>query len=347
MMKIRITQTQLFLMLFIVQTGTVFISFQAPLIRVAGSDAWLVFLCLGLLFPLHLWLFERFIDRFIWSKPVCVLYGLYWYFICSSLIGKTVYTLNVWAFPETPMLLVIALMTSVLLAVVLSKPTTAINLGVILIPLILIFVLFVSLAVNDLIWTNLLPVAHLSLSELQKALQPAQLPFVGIELYLLFRLLLPEKVSFRNLAIYSSIWLAFFMYMLIFPLAYFSLKEFDLFPDPIMYLLKSQEVTFVERLDLFFIYIWLAWSIVTVCIYAFAVVRLLTLMGIANYKKHAVWMAVIFIFITNTMATKSAVEMNAILIPYLHTVFAMAIPAFIIISNQMRRRKRTGEGASG
>ena len=37
-------------------------------------------------------------------------------------------------------------------------------------------------------------------------------------------------------------------------------------PEPLLYILKSQEVTFVERLDLFFLYIWMIWSIITVAI---------------------------------------------------------------------------------
>lgn len=345
-MSTTITKLQMFLMLFITQTGTVFISFQSPLIREAGSDAWLVFFCLGLLFLPHLWLFERFFQYFVWSKPVCIIYGAYWFFICASFTGKNVYTLNVWAFPETPVLVVIVLMASVMLAVVLSKPSTAVNLGVILIPLILIFVLFVSMAANDLIWTNLFPVGQLSPEELKKALQPAQLPFVGIELYLLFRLMQPEKVGFGKLFIFFAVWFIFFLYMLIFPLAYFSLKEFELFPDPVIYLLKSQEVTFVERLDLFFIYIWLAWSIITISLYAFSVIRLLGLMGILYYKKIAVWMTVVFIAATYFMVNKSAVELNAKLIPYIHAVFAMVLPAGVIIFNKIKGRTNAERGIS-
>ncbi|RSK30945.1 GerAB/ArcD/ProY family transporter [Bhargavaea beijingensis] len=345
-MGTRITQLQMFLMLFIAQTGTVFISFQSPLIQIAGTESWFVFFCLGLLFLPHIWLFERFFQYFVWSKPICIMYAGYWFFICVSFTGKNVYTLNVWAFPETPVLLVIVLMGSVMLAVVLSKPSTAVNLGVILIPLIVIFILFVSMAANDLIWTNLLPVGQLSLGEFRKAVQPAQLPFVGIELYLLFRLMQPEKVGFRRLFLYFAIWFAFFLYMLIFPLAYFSLKEFELFPDPIIYLLRSQEVTFVERLDLFFIYIWLAWSIVTISLYAFAVIRLLGLMGILYYKKIAVWMTVLFIIATYFVVNKNAIQFNTKVIPYIHGIFGVALPAAVIVFNKIKGRTNAGRGIS-
>ena len=36
---------------------------------------------------------------------------------------------------------------------------------------------------------------------------------------------------------------------------FFALEEVQLIPEPIMYILKSQEVNFVKRLDIFFIYL--------------------------------------------------------------------------------------------
>lgn len=88
-------------------------------------------------------------------------------------------------------------------------------------------------------------------------------------MYLLYRPFLKQdtQVKGRPLFIYQLVIFVFYLISVLFTQMFFALDEIKLIPEPIMYILKSQEVTFVKRLDIFFVYIWLSWSIVTVMIF--------------------------------------------------------------------------------
>ena len=176
------------------------------------------------------------------------------------------YTLAVWAFPETPQFIVITIMVGISLYANLSRPETVMNLSVLLIPLIPLFFGSLFLAWPDFVWTNLFPVGQISGSDLLKGIIASQFTFIGIELYLFFRSHVHsgEKIKGFPLFIYQTIWMLFYLTSVVFVLLYFTLPDLKLIPEPLMYILKSQSVTFVERLDLFFIYIWMTWSIITI-----------------------------------------------------------------------------------
>jgi len=338
-MKPVMAPVQMFLLLFLVQTGTFFINFPSLMINAAGRDSWWLFFALGLMHYPHLWLFERFYQDFRWTKIISILYGIYWFFAMVSITSYTVYTLNVYAFPKTPILVVILLITFVLFSASTSKTSTSVNLGVLMLPLIAIFLMFLMMSINNLEWTNLFPVGQLSSKELFKGFLAAQLPFGGMELYLLFRQLTAGKIGNVKLMIYSGIWLVFFMFMLIISLAFFSLKEFTMISEPIIYLLKSQEVTFAERLDLIFIYIWLAWSIISLCGIAFAIMRLMNIQRIKKPNYVAALLCIPYIPLVWYTSTKTGTELNGRILTYAHLVFAFALPLIVILFNRYKRRK--------
>ena len=138
-MTFKLSRIQFFLFLFVAQTGTVSLSFQTPFINVAGRDAWLIFIGVGIFHYVLLLLYERNYEYFMPGPIVSWLYKGYWLLIIVSFISYIDYTLAVWAFPETPQIVVISIMVGVSLYANLSRSETVINLSVILIPLIPIF----------------------------------------------------------------------------------------------------------------------------------------------------------------------------------------------------------------
>jgi hypothetical protein len=344
-MKLHITSLQLFLMLFIAMTGTVFISFQSQLINAVGRDAWWLFLAQGLLILPHLWLFNRYHHDFKWSGPVAFLYGVYWFLVMASFLGYTGYTLNAWAYPKTPTFAIMSLVVVVLFYLMISRGETAVNIGVILIPMILLFMLFVYMGINHAQWTNLFPVGEASLQELQKGSLKAQMPFIGIELFLLLRTFVPGKLSTWKIAVYSGIWLLFFLQMLIIPLMYFALEEFKLVPEPIMFMLKSQDVGFMERLDLLFIYIWLAWSFVAMGIYGFSILQLLPEKIKKRPTRNAALFCILLLAVGSQLGTKETVRLSGSLLLYAHLIFAIALPFVVILVSRILGRKKGGKPA--
>ena len=62
---------------------------------------------------------------------------------------------------------------------------------------------------------------------------------------------LEEKIKGCPLFSYQLFGYRFFLFYVIFTILFLYTQRIDSIPEPLMYILKSQQVTFVERLDLF------------------------------------------------------------------------------------------------
>lgn len=336
----KLSRVQFFLFLFIAQTGTVFISFQSYFIEITGRDAWLIFIGAGALHYVQLLLYEKFYKDFKPGPIVSWLYKGYWLLIVVAFISYIDYTLSVWAFPETPQVLVITIMVGISLYANLSRPETIINLSVILIPLIPLFFGFLFLGLPEFVWTNLFPIGEINSSNLLKGVIASQFTFIGIELFLFFRnhVHSEEKIKGVPLLIYQLIWMFFFFSSIVFTLVYFTLPELELIPEPLMYILKSQHVTFVERLDLFFIYIWMTWSIITIALFAFTTIYVHQQYAKGHKTRNTIFLHVLLIILPITVATKEGVEAIQKNLVYFHLFFSIVVPTIVIFLN--RRKKK-------
>ncbi|MCM3637569.1 spore germination protein [Sporosarcina luteola] len=339
-MNFNISRGQFFLLLFIVQSGSSFFSFPSPFINEAGRDAWLIFLVAGAFHYVMLLFFERNYRHFKIGQIVGWLYKGYWLFVSIVYLAYIDYTLAVWGFPKTPQFIVIAVLVSVSLYANLSRAETVINLSVLLIPLILLFLVFLQFAWKDLVWTNLFPVGESTSAEWTKGLLKAQLAFIGIELYLFFRKHVDEKqkIKGRPLFVYQLVWFLFFFFSVVIVLLYFTPQGLERIPEPLLFLLKAQEVTFVERLDLFFLYIWTVWTIVTVTIISFAAMYVHRLHSTKHDKRDTIIWHILLVLLPLLFLSKQSMEQLNHLIIYVYLVFGLLVPVTVIITNRRKRK---------
>ena len=251
--------------------------------------------------------YEKYYKKFTVGPFVGWLYKGYWLFVAVTYLAYIDYTLAVWGFPETPQVIVLAALVSISLYANLSKPETVINLSVILIPLIFIFFVFLLFTWNDLVWTNIFPLGEATGKDWIEGLLKAQIAFIGIELYLIFRrhVDIKEKIKGFPLFVYQMTWFSFFFFSVILTILYFTLTGLQQIPEPLLYILKSQEVTFVERLDLFFLYIWMIWSIITVTIISFSALYVHRLHTKRNKKRDIIIWHVLLIFLPLFFVSKA------------------------------------------
>jgi len=283
-------------------------------------------------------LYERFNMRFNVGPFVGWLYKGYWLLVTVAFIVDVDYVLAVWGFPKTPQVIVIVIIVGISLYANLSRAETVINLSVILIPLIIIFIGFLSLAWKDLIWTNIFPLGEAGGKEWFNGLLKAQLAFVGIELYLFFRrhVDIKEKIKGFPLVVFQMTWMLFFLFTVILTILYFTLSGMEFMQQPLLYILKSQEVTFVERLDLFFLYIWMIWSIITVAIFSFSAMHVHRLHAKGNKKRDTlIWHVLLVVLPLYFVKKQYVVRLDEVLI-YGHLLFAIIIPAIVIITNRRK-----------
>ncbi|WP_313890793.1 GerAB/ArcD/ProY family transporter [Psychrobacillus sp.] len=332
MTKWTLSNKQLFLFLFILQTGTVFISVQSRVIKAAEQNSWLIFIAVSLfhLFILHI--FNKYYKYFQLNKFEKWLYQIYWYTIVVTFLAYIDFILEVWAFPQTPAYIVISLMVIVSLYANLSKYAVALNISVILIPFIVIFLAMLSLATKDLIWTNLFPFGQIDSKQWIDGVGQTMYAFIGIEAFLILRPFVEDKkeLKFRSIALYQLILTLFFVITILYVLLFFSLEEIKIIPVTIMYLLKSQEITFLQRLDLFFTYIWMTWSVISVVLFMF--------LGLSLYKtmytrsiKFTVFIHFLVSILPLFLITRELVKKSHDILMYGHYFFGLLFPLFIML----------------
>ncbi|MFC4411286.1 GerAB/ArcD/ProY family transporter [Chungangia koreensis] len=340
-MKIILSRIQFFLLVFIIQTGVVFITFQSSIINYGGRDAWLIFILASILFYIQLLLYEKGYHYFHLGRILSWMYEIYWLIVNIGIIVTVDYILAIWAFPNTPHFIIIALMVLVSFYANMGRPETVLNLGAIFIPLIALFVLFLLLAYDDLVWTNILPLGTSTLKQWGEGLLYAQIVFLGSEVYLIYRKYVnasDERMK-KPLFWYWFTVTVFLLGSILIVLLYFSMAEIKIIQEPLLYVLKSQEVTFLERLDLFFLYIWIIWSIVTFTMLSFTKI----LVHRHNNKRHkrvyTIVCHLLLIIIPSFLIRLEVMNILRYVIIPLYILFSMIIPFFVILIGWRKRQK--------
>lgn len=339
-MKIQLTKTQLFLLLFVIQTGFVYTSFQNLVIEHSKRDASIQFLVVAVIFFLQLLFFERMYKYFVLNRVTKLLYLIYWFLYLIVFVMYITYILTTWVFINTPPVVLITIFLLVCLYASTSRPETAVNIGVVLLPMLMLFLLFLLRAGTNLHPTNLLPLLHDRNSTWWLGFVYCSYAFGGAEIYLFLRkyVLTKGAISKKALGGYFSLLTGFYLLSILFTLMFFSVEEISLIPEPIIYILHSVEVSFVKRLDLFFVYIWLSWSLVSIVNY----VLVFRLVYFEKKRKAPVLRQFIFftaIGVAATIMTRySILDFLKHYVIYANLFFACLLPVVIIVINKIRGR---------
>ena len=196
------------------------------------------------------------------------------------------------------------------------------------------------LALPNLHVTNLLPLFYERTDTWILGFFYSTYAFSSAEAFLVLRkyLLNKERINNKVLAIYSIILTSFYLVPFLFTLMFFSLDEIKLIPEPILYILHSLEVTFLKRLDLFFIYIWLSWSLVAIVNY----ILVMRLIYFEKKRKAPVLQQLLFfsaVCVIATILTRfSVLDFLKHNLVYANILFAFVLPIIIILVNKVRGR---------
>lgn len=340
-MKVELTKYQLLLLLFIMQTGFVYTSFQNLVIEHGHRDATIQFLAVAVIFYFQLLFFERTYRYFVFTTFTKYLYLMYWFMYLITFVVYITYVLTTWVFIQTPTFVLISIFLVTCYYASVSRPETAVNLGVVLIPMLIMFFFFIFRAIPNLEITNLLPLFYEPSKTWYLGIIFSAYAFGGAETYLILRryLLKKEKITYTLLTLYFAFLTLFYFISIAFTLMFFSLKEISLIPEPIFYILHSLEVTFVKRLDLFFIYIWLSWSLISIVNFVL-VMRLVYFKK--NVKKPKLQLLVFFVVIgviANILTRYTLLDFFKHYLVYGILSFSLVFPLLIIFINKLRGRK--------
>lgn len=337
-MNFSLSKGQFFLLFFFIETGIIYISFQTPLISESKNKAWVLFIVATILHYLVLLFFERYYRYFYLNTFFQWVYKVYWFLMIATFLAYMVYVLASWVLPQTPEWIIIVLIVALSLYGNISRPETVINIGVMFIPLIFIFIIFLMLAVPDLTWTNLLPLEFNNYKEIIQGLIHSVFAFMGAEMYLIYRPFLQKELTLKSkqILMYQLIIFVFYLISVMFSQMFFTIEEIKLVPEPIIYILKSQEVTFVKRLDIFFVYIWLSWSIITVLIFNLTIRVVHFGIGKKGTKKTIVFYHLLLAIIPLFFVKFKVIEIMKNSFHYIILIFTFLLPILIILWNKWR-----------
>ncbi|MFJ8064956.1 GerAB/ArcD/ProY family transporter [Psychrobacillus sp. NPDC096426] len=333
MNKWTVSNKQLFMFLFVIQTGTIFITLQSRVINAAEQNAWIVFNLASVLHLILLIIFNKYYQYFQLNKFEKWLFQIYWYTVVIIFLATIGFLLIVWVFPLTPHWIVIGIIVFISFYANISKYAVPLNISIILIPFVFLFVGALFLSVPDLIWTNLFPLGHIDKKQWINGLEQSLDAFIGLEAFLILRPFVQDKkdLKTKQIVFYQIALTLFFLITILFSLLFFSLEDIKIIPIAIMYLLKSQGVTFVERLDLFFTYIWMTWSIITVTLFMFLGIHLYgTMHNKGHFKFTAIIHFIIFICPLFLLSRDILKKANDLLF-YGHLIFGILLPLFILL----------------
>ncbi|UQW96248.1 spore germination protein [Rummeliibacillus sp. G93] len=337
-MNFTITKVQLFLMLFFRTTGIIFIAYPEIIINAGGRDSWIMFLISAVIIFIQLCLYEKFYKYFEPGKLTRWIFILIWIFLLIFSFIYMQYTLNIWVEQKTPNSITLVIMLFISYYISVSRPSTVVNMPVFLIPFVFIFVFFLFYTLPQLSFSQIFPIGTSTGHQWIKGTLFGLSSFTGLESYLILRkfVLTEDKVRFKDILIYQLTITLFVAFIILIVEMYFAKASLPYITEPVLYILKSIEVTFVKRLDVFFLYMWLAWSIIS-CSLIILNIRIIYFQKARKHPKLAMALVHIILFFGSIgFINIRVVEFLRDHFQYLYIPVTVLLPLFIIWNNKRR-----------
>jgi len=341
-MNISLTRIQFFSLLFSIFTGFIYIAFQTSVISYGKRASWLMFIAISVLVFLLFIFYEKTYKYFILGKITSFIYVAYWLSHLALLVAYTIYVISTWMMPTTPNYVLLLMLLIPSLYASLSRPETAVNIGGIFSIFILVFIFFMLNASKDFVVGNLFPIRESGMNAWIWGSLHSFTAYANMECYLLFRRFVMKNKKVAGWPLFLFFWGMFLMYFfsIVVVMMYFSLEEFKLISEPILYLLHSQEVTFAKRLDLIFVFIWILISIITM-------INFILVIRIVRFKKQTkplykkieiIFYHVLIFVVAYFLAIFEVIEMARKYYWISFFIFGVLLPVLIIIWNKVRGR---------
>ena len=341
-MNIRLTRIQFFMIIFTIITGFVYITIQSYIIDYGRRASWLIFIVVSIIVFFVIMFYEKNYQYFVLGKVTSTIYLVYWLVHISISVAYIIYLISTWMSPNTPVyaLLMIVLLPSLYAS--LSRPETAINLGAPFGIFIIVFVVFILNGSKEFYLSNLFPIEESGWKEWMWGSIYSFNAFRNLECYLLFRryVMKNEKVNGLPLVLFFIGLFLMYFFSIVTVMMYFSIDEFKLVSEPILYLLHAQEVTFAKRLDLIFVFIWVLISILTVINFMLAA-RLLRFSDQKKMKKQKMQIVAYHFIIFGGAYFLSSYERIDFVVTKQWVsffIFGLFLPLVIIFWNKIRGR---------
>ncbi|WP_180255215.1 GerAB/ArcD/ProY family transporter [Bacillus toyonensis] len=344
----KISSLQLFFFILQSQVGISVLSMPHAIFRIAKTDSWLVVILSGLFVQILifiLWLLaKRFPDNTIFEvqeellgktlgKLLTIAYSIY--FILSTSIILVLFSdiIKLWLLPTTPGWIITLLMLSI--SVYMVKENLRILSRFFVITAIF-FLFFFILSLYSFKYANvlyILPIGKEGFFSILKGSREGIRPFQGVEMLLiLFPYVQATAITKLKAITYANICTTFLYTVLtVSCIVFFSPKELLLIPQPVLYVIKSFELSIIERPDILFTSSWIIIVASTVMSFLYATSKGMTYVLSYSRKTFTYWGALVIYIITIVCHQPSAVHFLSKLVSSCVLIFAVGIPIVLLI----------------
>ena len=290
----KITQFQLFFLIFLTQIGIGVISLPYEVFKDSESDAWISVIIAGFFVQINIvliWLlYRRFPSLTIFEmmsevvgKHIAFIFKIAYILFFSSvaillilLFGRMT---HIWIIPRTPNWIILLIMISLCVFCVKENLTVMARYYFVVSFSVIFFLILITSFVKGINILNILPVGQTGFPSIIKGTAQSLLSFLGYEMLLvIFPYSLGKSVGKLKVALLANgIVTIIYAYITFVCLTYLGPYVMKLIPEPILFILKFRSFQIIERTDLLFLSVWIATFGTSIMMYLY-----LTSNGLAN-----------------------------------------------------------------
>ncbi|SDX71157.1 GerAB/ArcD/ProY family transporter [Paenibacillus sp. CF384] len=353
-----ITGRQLLSLVVMAQLGTEVLSLPHVGAGVSGHDTWLSVLLSGLVAQVGImliwWLGGRYpacnfyaYVPLIVGKPIGALVNLVYgcYYAISGLLVTLLYTdiLKRWLFVVTPtwIILLMLLLVSGFAATSTLKKLASISQSFMFFAYVSLLLIVIS-GVYGIDVKNLLPVLHAGWYPVMKGVYTAFSAYVGYDLLLYaypYVKTSSKKMLLLAMTLANAFTLVFYVAVCLICSMSFSVKQLNLIPEPLIFILKNYQLEILQSIDILFLIFYVCVVSATVYVYFFMAAKaFLHLRSQGLGKQHGwVWTIVSFCFLGGLFLTKRMDILNLSSVQdRLSIILVILLPVVLLMISGLR-----------
>ncbi|WHF26658.1 endospore germination permease [Bacillus altitudinis] len=365
MTKIELSPSQAVFFIIQSQIGVGILSLPHSLMRDMGHDGWFAIL-LACLFiqifnTIFIFLSYKYPDTSFFEALTLVFgkwIGRCLIFICSlycasiGILVLSIFTrvLNIWVLPLTPNWVISLLLIIAVIYITKESLTAIIRFNFVLTPVLLILSLLMLYALKGTNIDYLRPLFQMNHQQLGLGLKDVVLALNGFETFLLIAPNIKGSIKkrYKVMTIANLCTTLFYLFITLICFMFFSPRELNIIPYPVVYLLKTLSFGIIERTDLLFLSFWFLVVLATIVNYLYFATKGLEILIQKRKHKALVYLSALLIY-----ASSCYLSTDTIRIEYFNEFTTIAqysfiyfIPIVMTVIIILKRKKQVKPHAS-
>lgn len=348
----KITQSQCVILIVMVQLGVGILSLPSLLITEVNSLGWLSVIIAGvfvqiLAFVYHFGLknvegsnFFEGLEKLsgkVFSKILSIILFMYFIAASASILSNYVYVLNIWAYPETPKLVIVIIIWICIISLSTSKIHSISRVSQ-------YFFIIAVVILSLLLWhfqkfnyNFLRPPTGITFTAISSGVLETSLSLIGFELIFLFFFFLKNKAkTLKILSISNWITISMYLYVVLIVFTLFTPEKLQHLIWPTLSAYKLIEFRFMQRIEYIVTMAWLPLIVITTGVYMWSAKKAFSYVASTNKKLYIFGISLFVPIIAMLPRNHPQVIEFGTYTGYAGVAIAILIPVLLILLKWMK-----------